>query len=218
MAARSPWSRIAPVGAMHRWAYYSPGSLTAANGQNTGTMSYSIFSIQWGSTTKIFQPTQIEFQWSLATTFTTQADLAFGLFVVRSFTAAPSGGTAATFTATQNLYSGRFDTNFDKTEFNANGDFRIATTGNLTAGTGNIDKYPMRIWMGNAAISGGIAGMTSQNPMSIPFEVGNDPNTQSPFIRYQEGLSIQPLATMGAVGVLNLSVGIEWIEMPTQFY
>jgi hypothetical protein len=218
MAARSPWSRIAPVGAMYRWAYYSPGSLTAANGQNTGTMSYSVMSMQWASTTKIYQPSQIELTWSLATTFTTSADLAFGFFFVRSFTVAPSGGTAATFTATQNVYSGRFDTLFDATQFATSGDLRIATTGNLTAGTGNIDKYPMKIWMGNAAISAGVAGQTSQNPMNTPWEVGNDPNTQSPFFRANEGFSIQPLATMGAAGVINFSVGIEWIEMPIQFY
>jgi len=218
MAARPPWSRIAPVGNMYRWAYYSPGSLTTANGQNTGTMSYSIFSMQWASTSKIFQPTQIEINWSLATTFTTSADLAFGLFFVRAFTTAPSGGTQATFTATNTTLSGAFDTNFGTTSFASAGDLRIATTGNLTAGTGNIDKYPLRVWMGNAAISAGVAGQSSQNAIYTPWELGNDPNTQTIWVRYQEGLSLQPMATMGAAGVINFSVGIEWIEMPSQFY
>lgn len=215
MAARPPWSRTAPAGPMYRWGYYSPGSLTTANGNNTGTLSSSVFSVRWASPNKIFQLTQLDVFYQVTTSFGSNQSLGFGLFFVRSYTASPSGGTQATFTATQNLYSGRFDTNFDKTEFNTYGDLRIASTGNLTAGTGNIDFYPLRIWPGFTGSIGGNAMNTAMGYQAD--EYGEMPNTQSIWVRQNEGLSVQPLATMGATGVVDFSVVMEWIEMPNQF-
>jgi hypothetical protein len=216
MAARPPWSRVAPAGPMYRVNYYSPGSLTVPNGQNTGTVSYSVFGLQWNAPGMVMQLTEVSVQWTISTTMSTITDVPFGLFGIRAMTAAFSGGTAVTFTATQNIYTGRLDTNFAATQFATVGDMRIATTGNLTACTGNIDAYPSRVWMGNSGALG-IIGGTSGNPFSFPQKFGDQPNTQSIFLRPGEGISIQPLATLGTAGVLNFCVGLEWIEMSANF-
>ena len=216
MAARPPWSRIAPVGNMYRVGLMS-STVTAFTGGAAGTMTSSLFSFQWVSGTRIAQITQVEFQWSVNATITTNQDLPFGLFVVRKFTTAPTGGTAATFTASvTNALSGAFDTNFGTTSFATSGDIRIGSTALLTGGTGNIDTCPQRQWVGGAGVTQFLgAGPVTQMPAWA--EYGADPNNQALWLRNQEGFSIQPLASLGSVGSLVFYVTVEWIEAPSNF-
>ena len=219
MAIKSPSSRIAPVGPMYRITMQS-GSLTAVSGYNTGTLGSAVFSMQWANPYAFMHITHVNVQWSLDTTFTTQQALPFGLFKVYSYTVAPTGGTAATLTAAtsttavvnmaldqkQNNYGSAFGDSY----FVTAGDIRMATTGALTAGTGSIDKYPLSLWgigsQGNLAGNGAV--------YNNPIDFGRAPNTTSLAVGYQEGITIQPLATMGAAGKINLWVSVEWIEVP----
>jgi hypothetical protein len=45
---------------------------------------------------------------------------------------------------------------------------------------------------------------------------GNAPNTQALFLRNNEGFVIQCIDTLGAGGVLDFYVDVEWIEMSNE--
>jgi len=216
-------SRRAPAGAQYRLGLMS-ASLTGVTGlANAGTLSSAVYSFLWsnlsttvtaatsgsGVTTypMVCMVTQVEVIWSVNTTFTTAQDVSFGLYRVNSYTAAPTGGLAATFTATQTLTTGKFDSNYPITNFSKAGDIRISTAAALSAGTGNCDLYPMRQFMGNTNTIG-VGPSTFKE-----FAMGNDPNTQALFFRNNEGFIIAPLVTMGAGGILDFYVSVEWIEM-----
>jgi hypothetical protein len=163
--------------------------------------------------------TQVEVFWALNTTFGTAQDLTFGLFCVRPYTVAPTGGTQATFTATQTIGANKFDSLFPVTNFATSttvtsgfGDIRICTASNLTAtiGCGTVDLWPMRYFGGNANTIG--VGPSTWSP----FAMGEDPNSQALWLRNQEGFIIQPMATMGATGILDFYVAVEWIEMNSE--
>ena len=212
MAVKPPYSRIAPVGNQYRLVLQS-GALTLANGYGTGNSSYGVYSLQWNCSTMDMWITGVSVSFALTTTFTSVQDFSFGLFVQRGYTVAHTGGTKATFTTT--TLSNAYDTKFNggganaATYFATAGTIRMATTTNLTAGTSTIDKYPLYVWPGFPT--------DQQQHFLEYFRPGNTPNTTSLRIRNQEGFQIQPMATMGAAGVGVLYVGVEWIEMPTQF-
>lgn len=219
MAIKSPPNRIAPVGPMYRVCMVS-GALTAVSGYTTGTLGSGVFSMQWANPYSAMHITNVNVDWTLTTTFTTQQALPFGLFKVYSYTVAPTGGTPATLTAATSSTAvvnmaldstlNNYGSSLGDSYFVTAGDIRMATTGALTAGTGSIDKYPLKVW--TAGTQGNLAGNGWTYNMQGRF--GDAPNTQALVVRYQQGISIQPLATMGAVGVISLIVSVEWIEVP----
>ena len=216
-------SRRAPSGAQYRIGL-SSSSLTTATGAVLGTLSSAVYSFQWAnlSTTTtaatsgsafttyplVCMVTQVEVIWSLNTSFGSAQDVCFGLFRVNSYTSPCTGGYQATFTATQS--TGKFDSQYPTTNFAKAGAINISTTASLTAGTGTIDLYPMRYFMG-------MTNTIGIGPQTFtPFAMGNDPNSQALFFRNNEGFTIQPIITLGATGILDLYIATEWIEMSSE--
>jgi hypothetical protein len=232
-------SRRSPSGAQFRGTWVS-GALTTPNGSSTGTASAAVFAFQWVSTgipapatftaspyyqtgfstnliPKVCMVTQVEVNYMVTTSFTSIQDLSMGMFIVSSFTALGTGGVIATFASSP--YGQSFDSSMGISNFatqtayaSGNGAIQMATTANLGTLTGTVAIYPLRVWGGTSGVVG--AGIQSS---VYPFEVGNDPNTQSIFFRNNQGFTIQPLVTWGAAGVANLYVSVEWIEMPSNY-
>ena len=232
MAVRPPWERTARVGQMYRCGLRS-ASLAGANGigvNSLGTLSSAVFSVLWNSPTTCMQLTNLELRYSIGTTFTASQDVSFGLYKVSGYTAAPTGGYQATFTSVGSGAATYPTQSFDRqggnpalsgsgpvglsSYFATAGDFRICTTGSLTPGTGNIDNYPMYIWDGfESATAVGLAGSAN----TFPWPIGAAPNTHCLTLQNYDGFVICPLATLGAGGVLNFFVTVEWIEVANAY-
>jgi hypothetical protein len=186
---------------------------------NTGTLSYAVYSFQWAPTTptpstsaaiasvypKTCLVTSVDVHYTVNTTFTAAQDVTFGLFRVNSYTVSATGGTTATFATTS---SGRFDSNFGTTSFATSGAIRISTDGPLAGATGTIDRFPMKYWGGNTNTIGIAGGQTGN-----PWRPGDSMETQALWFRNNEGFVICPIVTLGAGGIVNLYVAVEWVEI-----
>jgi hypothetical protein len=215
-----PRSRRAPAGAQYRIGL-NAATLAGVTGAQYGTLSSAVFSFQWYSTVtaatsgsalnmypKLCMVTQVECSWQIVTTFTAAQTLTFGLFRVATFTtAATSGGYQATFT----VNSGRFDSQYGTTTFASTGGIWMSSATALVGAVGTIDTYPMRYFTGLVNTQG--VGVASP---FVPFAMGNDPNSQALFLRQNEGFVIQCIDTLGAGGILDFFVNVEWIEMSNE--
>ena len=212
------------------------GALATVTGGQVGTASSSLFGFQWVSTgipapatftsspyyqtgfatslvPKICMITQVEVNVVVTTTPATAQDLSLGLFFVNGYTALGTGGTLATMTiGNQGLDSNMGLSNFaTSTSYTSgNGGIQIATTTNLGTLTGTVSLYPSRVWSGYTNTVG--QGLIEP----FPLEYGNDLNTQSLWIRTNQGFTIQPLTAWATV-VANLYVTVEWIEMSSNY-
>jgi len=218
---QTPRSRRAPAGAQYRIGL-NAATLAGVTGAQYGTLSSAVFAFQWystvtaatsGSAQNVFQKlcmvTQVECSWQIVTTFTSAQTISFGLFKVATFTtAATGGGYQATFT---NTNIGKFDSLYATTNFASSGGIWMSSATALSGAVGTIDTYPMRYFTGLVNTQG--VGISSP---FVPFAMGNDPNSQALFLRQNEGFVIQAIDTLGAGGVLDFFVNVEWIEMSNE--
>lgn len=139
----------------------------------------------------------------LTTTFTTNQELNFALFLARSFTASDSGGTAATLTGN----NCKLRTSYATTGMS---DIRISNATALTAGTRTPDSAPISA-MGGWTFSVGGSQITIAQRKSILFDHGA---AGHPIILAQnEGIIIENGIAMGAAGVVKFAIDVEWAEV-----
>ncbi len=132
------------------------------------------------------------------TAFTAAQGLAYQAFVARGFTASDSGGTAIVITGNQNKMRTSLATP-------TNLDMRIASTGALTAGTRTLDTVALGIVGGGSSAVG--ASLSPQN--LLQHDAGDYPLV----LANNEGLVIANTILMGAAGVIQLHVNVEFAEM-----
>lgn len=131
------------------------------------------------------------------TAFTAAQELAFGLFVCRSFSASDTGGTTISFATSYQLHR-----TSDNPPVSVD-----ARYGALAAGTRTPDALPLGL---QAAWSGGIGVTLTPMPHNL-FRHDADVDRQI-MLAANEGLEIQNVVAMGAVGVGDLIVAIEFDE------
>lgn len=134
----------------------------------------------------------------VTTAFTTAQALAYQLVVARAFTASDTGGTAIALTGSQNKHRTSLATLTSV-------DCRIATTAALGAGTKTLDTVALGI-AGGAALAVG-------NAMSPQTLLQHDAGDYPIVLAQNEGINILNQFAMGAVGVINFHVNIEFGEM-----
>lgn len=190
MSLLIPDSKISAYGAHYSMSVPS-GALTvvAADGP--------VWSCRWTSTTHVAAVYRVSLSVVTATAFTTAQDLAYGLYFARAFTAADSGGTAATLTTN----NAKLDTRYPTTLM---ADIRISTTGVITAGTRTLDAQPLASRGGNG--SAALAAVTD-------YTLWDSLNFSPIILRAEEGLVLHNLVLMGAVGVVTLRVRMDWTEI-----
>ena len=166
------------------------GAMTgvAANGpvfsfRNTGTNLILIHRLQVGFVT--------------TTAFTTAQALSYAVFRATGFTVSDSGGTAL-YTAGQNKYRTSF------TNISSAPDIRIGSTGAVTAGTRTLDTVSLGIAGGSSTAVG-----TSLQPTGL---ITHDAGDYPVVLAQNEGIVMTNLIAMGAAGVINLHVNIEYSE------
>ena len=131
------------------------------------------------------------------TAFTTAQALGYNLLFARSFTASDSGGTALAVTGSQNKHRTSLATPTSL-------DMRISSTGALTAGTRTLDTVGLGVAYGSSTAVG-----TSLPPTTL---LSHDAGDHPVVLAQNEGLVVTNLIAMGAAGVINLSVNIEFAE------
>ena len=132
------------------------------------------------------------------TAFTTAQGLYYNLIKANGFTASDSGGTAL-YTAGQNKHRASF------TNITSAPDIRISTTAALTAGTRTLESQPI----------GSVCGSSTAVGTSMPATniFSHDAGDYPIILAQNEGIIITNGIAMGAAGVINLMVGVEYAEV-----
>jgi hypothetical protein len=139
------------------------------------------------------------------TAFTTAQAMSFGLQFARNFTASDTAGTAIALTGNNATHRTSLAT---PTSLDA----RIATTGALTAGTRTLDANLLSVQAGFSAAAG------VSLPPALDNLLSHDTGDYPLVLAQNEGLLIVNLTAMGATGVGNGFVNLEFAEVsPTGF-
>ena len=158
-----------------------------------------LFACRWSHATKVAIVTNFKASWQQATSFAASQDVGFALHVTRAYTAAHTGGTAATLTGD----AFKLRSSYPSTSM---ADIRIATTAELTNGTHTIDTLPM-LMTGYSEL----AASTTRAPfsMSYPTSFGG---YHGIILTQNTGLLLLNNNLMGATGTARVYVELEWIE------
>jgi hypothetical protein len=172
---------------------------------NTAAQAGPLVSLRWapGSNTPFFVPLQISAQARVTTAFTTAQLVDLKATIGRAFSVSATGGTTVTLAGSNNQKN--------RATMGASlvTDLRF---GNVTAGTRTLDGLPF----GVALLSdlNAVLGATVTNaipPMDLYKwdKLGQHPIT----LVNNEGIEIAANTALGAVGVVQYYVSIEWAEV-----
>lgn len=172
-------------------------SLAGTSGLLTGVVAAGpVFSFRnTGANPIIIRRVSIGFY--TTTAFTAAQGLAYQLIKANSFTVSDSGGTSL-YTAGANKHRNSF------TNISSAPDIRISTTGALTAGTRTLEAQPLAAVCGSSTAVG--TGLSTVNLFA--HDTGDYPLV----LAQNEGFIIANGFAMGAAGVINLQVGVEFAE------
>jgi len=174
------------------------GALTTAAAAGT------VFSFRWAptTTTQLCMVRRVEIGFATTTAFTTAQALQYSMQVARNWSASDTGGTAAAFTQTN---TGKMRTAMPTSAFAGGGQIMIANTGANTAGTRTLDTQTIGFVQGASTAIGTVLTATpifQHSPGDYPLILANN-----------EGFIINNIVLMGAAGVINLTVTVEWMEL-----
>jgi len=167
-----------------------------------GGLVYS-FRFNPSTTTNLLMIRRVEIGFATTTAFGTAQSLQYSMQIARSFTAVDSGGTSGAFTQAN---TGKLRTSMPTSQMSLTGsNIQIATTAAMSAGTRTLDTQPIAYLAGASTAIG--TALTSA-PI-YQHQSGDYPL----ILAYQEGFIINNVQTMGATGVINLTVNVEWMEL-----
>lgn len=196
MSWRRPYYKQAPGGSVYSVTMVS-GALTtvAADGP--------VWSCRWTNQVLAAVIHRVVVQWATITAFAAAQAVSHGLYFARSFTAADSGGAAATLTTN----NGKMQTSMSTTAMT---DIRMASTGAITPGTRTLDAQPLMITTGASTGIGTVS-------LGADYFFGGSDDFMPVILRQNEGLVLNNLILMGATGVINLYVGMQWSEVDISY-
>ena len=135
-----------------------------------------------------------------------QQPLGLDLIVARAFTAVYTGGTAIdmfTITGSQKVRA-----NQDLTLFTVN-NVRMCTTAGLTAGTQTLDSQAFSRKMFLSPVLGEVARVDLLDARDDGAQTHRSPI----ILGAEEGIVVRNVILMGATGVFNLIINVEWDEV-----
>jgi hypothetical protein len=164
----------------------------------------TVFSFRWSppTSTQLCMVRRVEVGFSTVTAFGTAQALQYSLQIARQWTASDTGGTAALFTQTN---TSKFRTVMPTSAFAGGGQIMIATTAANTAGTRTLDTQAMAFTQGASTAIGTVLTSTplyQHQPGDYPL-----------IFAANEGFIINNVQAMGATGVVNFTVSVEWMEL-----
>ena len=174
----------------------------ALTGVAAGALAYS-FRFNPAVTTNLCLIRRVEIGFSTITAFTTAQSLQYSMQIARAFTAVDSGGSSGAFTQAN---TGKMRTTMPTSQMSLTGsNIQIANTGAMSAGTRTLDTQPIAFLAGSSTAIGTTLTIT---PI-YQHQSGDYPL----ILGYQEGFILNNVQTMGAAGVINLTVNVEWMEL-----
>lgn len=181
---------------------YSMGLTSGA--LTTAAAGGTVYSFRWApsTTTQLCMVRRVEIGFSTITAFTSAQSLVYSMQIARAFTASDTGGTAALFTQTN---TGKLRTTMPTSAFSAGGQLMIANTAANTAGTRTLDTQTIGFVQG---ASTAVATVLTAQPI---FQ--HSPGDYPLILANNEGFIINNVILMGAAGVINLTVNVEWMEL-----
>ena len=164
----------------------------------------TVFSFRWAppTSTQLCLVRRVEIGFATTTAFTTAQSLQYSMQVARNWSASDTGGTAALFTQTN---TAKMRTTMPTSAFAGGGQIMIATTAANTAGTRTLDTQAMAFTQGSSTA---VATTLLSNPV-WQHQTGDYPL----ILANNEGFIINNVQLMGAAGVINLVVNVEWMEL-----
>lgn len=187
------------------------GTLAAALAAGSGTAGH-VYAFRWGDASRFAVITKMKTRFLPLTPFTSATltdHTSFDAFIVRSYTASHSGGTALTPTGN----NAKMRTNMGTSLVT---DIRISTTTALTAGTHTFDAFPFAqsIRKGNRVNPAAATEETIQpttDGMEMDFDMGGGDH---PIVLAQnEGFVIRNRTVWPAAGTGILTVQCAWAEV-----
>lgn len=164
-----------------------------------------VYAFRWAPTTstQLCMIRRIEIGFITTTAFGTAQGLAFSMQGARNFSASySSGGTAAAFTQTN---TGKFRTVMPTSALATGGQIYMANTGVISGATNTLDTQQMGYVAGSSTAIG-----TSLVPTPIfQHQTGDYPL----IFAANEGFVVNNVLAMGATGVINLYISVEWMEL-----
>jgi hypothetical protein len=187
------------------------GTLAAALAAGTGTAGH-VFAFRWGDATRLAIITKLKTRFLPLTPFTANTltdHTSFDAFVVRSYTASHTGGTAVTPTGNNAKMRTSMGTSLLT-------DARISTTAALTSGTHTFDAFPFAqsLRKGNrvnpAAATEEVV-MPTADGLDVDFALGD--GDHDIVLAQNEGIVIRNRTVWPAAGTGILTVLIAWAEV-----
>jgi len=179
------------------------GAITVIAAGTTGSL-VSLYSFRWApaTSTQLCMIRRIEVGFNTTTAFGAAQSLQYNLMVLRNFSANQTGGTAASFSQSN---TGKHRTVMPTSALAGGGGIQMATTTALagTAFTADSQFY--------ATINGTSSTVGTSVPMTPIYQhqTGDYPL----IFAANEGFMINNGQVMGATGVGNLIVNVEWMEL-----
>jgi len=167
----------------HRHAF-STGLVT---GLTAGQSFLSLRHAPAAPTTRVMRLRHLEMEFITTTAFAAAQEMGFAAYIARSFSVAPSGGTAIAITGNE----GKVLTSSQSSVLTG----AVSTTGALTVGTRTLDAFPFVTSSFWSAAAGGSFG---------PRIYGQTLNFIEPggiILANQEGIEFQSTIAMGGSGV-----------------
>lgn len=164
----------------------------------------TVFSFRWAppTPTQLCMVRRVEIGFSTVTAFGTAQALQYSMQIARNWSASDTGGTAALFTQTN---TGKMRTTMPTSAFAGGGQIMIANIGANSAGTRTLDTQAIMFLQGSSTA---IATTLPSTPI-FQHSSGDYPL----ILANNEGFIINNVQLMGATGVINLTVNVEWMEL-----
>lgn len=187
------------------------GTIAATLAAGTASAGH-VFAFRWGDATRLAVITKFKTRFLPLTPFTaaTLTDhTSFDAFIVRSYSASSSGGTALTPAANSNKMRTSMGTSLVT-------DIRISTTAALTAGTQTFDSFPFAQTLRkgnrvNPAAATEEVIMPAMDGMELDFSMADGDH---PIVLAQnEGIVIRNRTVWPAAGTGILTVMMAWAEV-----
>jgi len=176
----------------------SSGLLTAVAAGAT------VFSFRWSpaTNTNLCLIRRVEIGFSTITAFGTAQSLQYSMQIARQWLSNDTTGTTASFAQTN---TAKMRTSMPTSGFAGGGQIFAANTGAISAGTRTLDSQAMAFVSGSSTA----IGTTLPNTPLYQQQTGDYPL----IFAANEGFIINNVQLMGATGVINLYVNVEWFEL-----
>ena len=163
-----------------------------------------VYSFRWApaTTTQLCMIRRVEIGFSTITAFGAAQTLQYSMQIARQWLTNDTVGTIASFVQTN---TGKMRTAMPTSAFAGGGQILIANTGAITAGTRTLDSQAIAFTQGSSTA---LATTMLNNPI-----YQHQPGDYPLILAANEGFIINNVQLMGATGVINLTVNVEWMEL-----